>query len=159
MPEVFVGAGSNADPERALRRAVNELERRFGAIRCSNVYRSAADGARAPDYLNLVVAFETDRDVDSVRETLCAIEALGGRTRADPAVVELDLDLLVYGLCVDADRRLPRPGLFTTPFVLGPLAGLAPELVHPVNGECCLRAWRSLENAELRDVGALTALA
>jgi 2-amino-4-hydroxy-6-hydroxymethyldihydropteridine diphosphokinase len=158
MPDVFVGAGSNADPERALRRAAGELERRFGAIRCSNVYRSAAVGARGPDYLNLVVALATNHDVDSVREALRAVETLVGRTRADAAVVELDLDLLVYGFSVDAQRRLPRPGLFTTPFVLGPLAGLAPELVHPVTGERCLPAWRTLENGELRDIGALAAL-
>ena len=28
MPEIFIGAGSNADPERALRRARAELEQR-----------------------------------------------------------------------------------------------------------------------------------
>ena len=58
-----------------------------------------------------------------------------GPTRADPAVCELDLDLLLYGSRVDAERRLPRPGLFVLPFVLVPLAELAPELVHPVTGE------------------------
>ena len=158
MPDVFIGAGSNANPERALRRAADELERQFGAIRCSNVYRSAADGARAADYLNLVVAVETDRTVDSVREALRAIEVLAGRTRANRAVVELDLDLLAYGWCVDASRRLPRPGLFTTPFVLGPLAELAPQFVHPVTGERCRPAWIAADNGELRDVGALTAL-
>ena len=158
MPEVFVGAGSNANPARALRRAAKELELQFGAIRCSNVYRSAAVGAHAADYLNLVVALETDRDVDSVREALRNIEALAGRARANAAVVELDLDLLVYGGQVDASRRLPRPGLFTTPFVLGPLAGLAPDLVHPITGERCELAWRAAENDDLSDVGTLTEL-
>jgi 2-amino-4-hydroxy-6-hydroxymethyldihydropteridine diphosphokinase len=158
MPEVFVGAGSNADPARALRRAATELELQFGAIRCSNVYRSAAHGAPAADYLNLVVALTTDRDVDSVREALRAIEALAGRSRANRAVVELDLDLLVYGGQVDASRRLPRPGLFTTPFVLGPLADVAPGLLHPVTGERCELAWRAAEKGELSDVGALASL-
>ena len=44
MPEVFIGAGSNADPERQLRLALSELERRFGALRCSSVYRGPAVG-------------------------------------------------------------------------------------------------------------------
>ncbi len=63
------------------------------------------------------------------------IEALAGRTRADPAVCELDLDLLLYGSRVDAERRLPRPGLFSLPFLLVPMAELAHDVVHPVTGE------------------------
>jgi 2-amino-4-hydroxy-6-hydroxymethyldihydropteridine diphosphokinase len=135
MPEAFIGAGSNADPERRLRLALAELERRFGPVRSSSIYRGPAVGVPAPDYLNLVIAFATGLDVDSLRDELRAIETLAGRTRVDPAVVELDLDLLLYGCRVDAERRLPRPGLVTLPFVLVPLAELAPELPHPVTGE------------------------
>ncbi|HUQ52964.1 MAG TPA: 2-amino-4-hydroxy-6-hydroxymethyldihydropteridine diphosphokinase [Gammaproteobacteria bacterium] len=165
MPEVFVGAGSNFGPERALRRAGAELERRFGAVRYSRVYRSAAVGASAAplgspraDYLNLVVAFSTDRDADSVHDELRAIETLAGRTRIDRAVCELDLDLLLYGASVDAARRLPRPGLFTAPFILGPLAELAPTLVHPVTAERCGVAWQAAKHDALRDVGPFSAL-
>ena len=167
MPEVFVGAGSNEGPVRALRRAVGELERSFGTLRYSRVYRSSAVGApaaplgsprRGADYLNLVLSLSTDRDVDSVREALRATEAVVGRSRADPAVCELDLDLLLYGACVDARRRLPRPGLFTVPFILGPLAELAPELVHPVTGERCRSVWQSAQRRELHDVGVLGSL-
>jgi 2-amino-4-hydroxy-6-hydroxymethyldihydropteridine diphosphokinase len=158
MPEIFVGAGSNAAPARALKTAALELQRQFGALRLSNVYRSAAQGAAASDYLNLVVALTTERDVDSVRDELRAIETLAGRSRRDPAVVELDLDLLLYGSCVDAARRLPRPGTFELPFVLGPLAELAPALVHPVTGERSETAWRELRRGDLHDLGALTAL-
>ena len=143
MPEIFIGAGSNADPERALRRAASELERRFGAVRCSSVYRSAAVGGPAAPTSISSLALSTERDVDDVRDALRRVEALAGRSRLDPAVCALDLDLLLYGSRVDAARRLPRPGLFTTPFVLGPLAELAPELVHPVTGERCRAAWRA----------------
>ncbi|HEX7237500.1 MAG TPA: 2-amino-4-hydroxy-6-hydroxymethyldihydropteridine diphosphokinase [Gammaproteobacteria bacterium] len=135
MPEVFIGAGSNADPERRLRLALAELERRFGPVRSSSVYRGPAVGVPAPDYLNLVVAFETEHSVDSLRDALRAIEAQLGRTRADPRVVEIDLDVLLYGRRVDAERRLPRPGLVELPFMREPLAELAPQLVHPVTGE------------------------
>jgi 2-amino-4-hydroxy-6-hydroxymethyldihydropteridine diphosphokinase len=158
MPEVHVGAGSNADPVRALQRAVAELEREFGAVTCSRVYRSAAVGLPAAPYLNLVVALSTQRDADSVRETLRAIETLAGRTRADPAVCELDLDLLLYGAAVDASRRLPRPGLLAMPYVLGPLAELVPELEHPVTGERLGAAWRAADRGELDCRGALDSL-
>jgi 2-amino-4-hydroxy-6-hydroxymethyldihydropteridine diphosphokinase len=158
MPEIFVGAGSNAAPRRSLETAVAELERQFGALRLSSVYRSAAQGVAAADYLNLVVRLTTDCDVDSLLDALRAIETLAGRSRRDPAVVELDLDLLLYGGRVDAKRRLPRPGTFALPFVLGPLAELAPELVHPVTGERCAAAWRALRGGGVRNLGALAAL-
>jgi 2-amino-4-hydroxy-6-hydroxymethyldihydropteridine diphosphokinase len=158
MPEVFVGAGSNADPVRALRAAVAELERQFGPVRRSRVYRSAAVGAPAADYLNLALSLATERDVDSVQAALRSIEALAGRSRVDPAVCALDLDLLLYGACVDARRRVPRPGLFTTPFVLAPLAELAPNLVHPLTGERCGAVWQNARRGDLRDLGALDAL-
>jgi len=135
MPEAFIGAGSNADPERRLRLALAELERRFGPQRRSSVYRGPAVGRPAADYLNLVVALTTQSSVDELRDELRAIETLAGRTRVDAAVCELDLDLLLYGRRVDAERRLPRPGLLTLPFVLVPLAELAPELVDPITGQ------------------------
>ena len=157
MPEVFIGAGSNADPGRRLRLALAELERRFGTLRRSRVYRSAAVGAQAADYLNLVVALETALSADAVKNELRAIEALAGRAanRVDRSVCELDLDLLLYGRRVDAARRLPRPGLFTLPFVLVPLAELAPELAHPVSGERCDTAARAAAHDTLTDASAL----
>jgi 2-amino-4-hydroxy-6-hydroxymethyldihydropteridine diphosphokinase len=158
MPEVFVGAGSNADPVRALRTAVAELARRFGQIRCSSVYRSAAVGGPAADYLNMVLVLAADRGVDAVRAELKAIEAFAGRSRSDPGVVALDLDLLLHGSRVDALGRLPRPGLLTTPFVLGPLAELAPELGDPLTGERYRAAWRRLDGAVLERLGTLDML-
>lgn len=155
MPEVLIGAGSNADPERRLRSALAELERRFGALRCSSVYRGPAAGVRAADYSNLVVALKTELDVGAVRAELRAVEKLAGRSRADPAVCELDLDLLAYGRRVDAQRRLPRPGLFALPFVLVPLAELAPELIHPVTGERCGAVAHEQAGGSLVNLGAL----
>jgi 2-amino-4-hydroxy-6-hydroxymethyldihydropteridine diphosphokinase len=159
MPEVFIGVGSNADPVPALREAVAALGRRYGALRGSSVYRSPAAGVTAADYLNMVVAFATDLAADTLRQELATVETDAGRTRTNPAVVRLDLDLLVYGCRVDAARRLPRTGLFETPFVLGPLAELAPEFAHPLTGARCRATWlAAADGAALENLGALSAL-
>lgn len=158
MPDVFVGIGSNADPARAVRFAVAELEQRFGAVRCSSVYRSAAGGAGGADYLNLVVAFVTAEPIAALRDTLHAIEERAGRRRHDATICVLDLDLLCYGACVDAALRLPRPGMFTLPFVLGPLAELAPELVHPLTGQTSRAVWEAAPSAAIENVGAFRSL-
>ena len=57
---------------------------------------------------------------------------------------ELDLDLLLYGSMVDPDRKLPRPDILRYAFVLGPLAELAPALVHPVTGQAFNGAWQEM---------------
>ncbi len=174
MPEIFIGAGSNADPERRLRVALRELERRFGTLRCSDVYRGPAVGEPAADYSNLVVALQSELAVDALRAELRAIEELAGRTRIrscnsctppsmaasriDASVCELDLDLLLYGARVDAERRIPRPGLLTLPFLLVPLAELAPERAHPLTGERYGDALRARGRGTLESLGALHAV-
>ena len=82
----------------------------------------------------MVVQVVTDTEVDPLRAELAAIEAATGRTRDDPRICRLDLDLLAYGGRVDAAQRLPRPGLYSLPFVLVPLAEIAPRLVASADG-------------------------
>jgi len=159
MPDVLVGVGSNADPVRGLRVATAELAQRFGALRCSSVYRSASAGAGGPDYLNMAVAFVTAEPIDGIRDVLRGIEARAGRRRDDPTICALDLDLLCYGACVDAEQRLPRPGMFSQAFVLAPLAEVVPELLDPLTGRSSRAAWQALaRGAVIENVGPLESL-
>lgn len=152
MPEAVVGIGSNIDPQRHVATALTELEQRFGRLRRSSVYRSPAYGFRGDDFLNLVVIFETDADADGVEDVLSSIESFGGRKRDGPrfAPRTLDLDLLLYGWRVDARRRLPRADVNRYPFVLAPLAEIAPALRHPLTGVTMADAWRRMARTEPR---------
>ena len=62
------------------------------------------------------------------------IEARLGRDRSTPAIVAIDLDLLLYGEIIDATLKLPSPDLIERPFCLQPAATLAPEVIHPILG-------------------------
>ncbi len=44
-----------------------------------------------------------------------------------------------------AGKALPHPDLLTRAWVLGPLAELAPGLVHPVTGERMDELWRRFD--------------
>jgi len=162
MTSIWVGAGSNSGPVAALRAAVAALRRVFGPVLCSSVVRSAAVGEPAPDYLNLVVGFTSERGVAAVKGELEVIEAAAGRTRSDPraALCPLDLDLLLVGERVDAEWRLPHPDVLRRAFVLAPLAEVAPLLAHPVTGETFASAWARLAppGAAPIKVGRLEAL-
>lgn len=154
MPRVFVAAGSNVEPERHLAIAAAELRRTFPGTRFSPCYRNAAVGFTGADFLNLVAEFATDRPLDAVVAELQRIEGLCGRPRTAPkwAPRTMDLDLLLYGDLVSATPglTLPRPDLLVRPYMLGPLADLAPELRHPVAGRTLGELWRECDRGAHR---------
>lgn len=160
MPEVFVGLGSNIDPEANLRAAVDALRAQFPPLCCSSVYRSPAFGFAGPEFLNMVVGFRTEVGVDELERRLSAFENAHGRnSRGRSGSRTIDLDLLIHGWRVDAGRRLPRADVLAYPFVLAPLAEIAPALVHPVTGVRLDTAWRGMAGSDntLRVVGSLDA--
>lgn len=143
MVEVFVGCGSNIEPQQNLRWAVSSLGQHFAPLTCSSVYESPAFGFDGPDFLNMVVGFETALPVDDVEAVLTTLENERGRNSGQRAGSRrLDLDLLIYGGRVDAGRRLPRADVLAYPFVLAPLAEIAPALRHPVTAEVVSVAWQ-----------------
>lgn len=138
MTEVFVSIGSNIEPERHVALALRHLREQFGELRVSPVYRTAAVGFEGEDFLNLVVAFETEFDVDTVDRQLDAIEASAGRSRnaARFAPRTLDIDLLLYGdSVIERDGiRVPRREITQYAFMLKPLVDIAGPRKHPQDG-------------------------
>lgn len=148
VTQVFVGIGSNLEPERNLRLAVRELKRRYGAVALSPVYRNAAVGFDGADFLNMVAGFETTQTPSELNADFGRIHDLAGRVRDGARLVSrtLDIDLLLYGDTVSARPPLPRRDVLEYNFVLQPLAELAPELTHPLTRRRLLEHWREADN-------------
>lgn len=90
-----------------------------------------------PPFLNGVVQVETALDPQTLMQALGRIEDAMGRVRgARNAPRTLDLDLIAYGRWAgDFDGLiLPHPRAAERLFVMGPLAEIAPEWVHPAGG-------------------------
>ncbi|MEC9405738.1 MAG: 2-amino-4-hydroxy-6-hydroxymethyldihydropteridine diphosphokinase [Pseudomonadota bacterium] len=148
MPEVFVGAGSNDRAEQHLARGVEMLAAVFGPLRCSPVYQNPAVGFEGDDFLNFVIGFQTDRSMAECMRQLRAIEDACGRDRSGPKFSPrtLDFDLLIYGGFVSDDPAVdvPRGEILKYPFVLKPLADLAPEARHPAEGRTYADLWAEM---------------
>jgi 2-amino-4-hydroxy-6-hydroxymethyldihydropteridine diphosphokinase len=146
---VYLGLGSNIDAGKNLRLAVAELSKLFGDLTVSPVYRSAPVGFEGPDFLNLVVAIKTARPPLEVLAEIERIHAIAGRSRGPDKFSSrpLDIDLLLYGDRVDPSPplRLPRRDILEYGFVLGPLADIAPDLVHPLTGKTIGDHWREFD--------------
>jgi 2-amino-4-hydroxy-6-hydroxymethyldihydropteridine diphosphokinase len=151
MSNVYVAIGSNIDPEENIAKAAHELQRLFPDPRFSSWYRNRAVGFDGDDFVNGVVGFTTDLPLRSVIERLHAVEALCGRPRNAPrwAPRAMDLDVLLYDnvVCAEPTMTLPRPDLLKRPYMLGPLAEIAPEVVHPTAGLTIGELWQRFDRA------------
>jgi 2-amino-4-hydroxy-6-hydroxymethyldihydropteridine diphosphokinase len=152
MPDVYVAAGSNVEPEKNLARALDELERAFGDLAISPAYRNRAVGFEGADFINLVVGFKTADVPAQVKQTLERIEALCGRSRSAPkwGPRTMDLDILMYDQVVSDEPGLilPRPDLLRRAFMLKPLADLAPDLQHPTQHHTIGELWAEFASAD-----------
>lgn len=151
MPDVYVAAGSNIQPEANLRSALAALKRRVGDLRISRAYRNKPVGFDGPDFVNLVIGFETELTLTEVLSVLQAVEGLCGRPRRAPKFEPrtIDLDLLLYGdmVCNTHAITLPRPDLATRSYMLRPLAELAPDHVHPTLKQTIGEMWKNFDQA------------
>lgn len=94
-----------------------------------------------PPFLNGVVIVRTAHDPHAMMAALGRIEeAFGRRRTAQNAPRTLDLDLIAHGRergdC--GGLILPHPRAADRKFVMGPLAEIAPEWVHPTVGRSAL---------------------
>ena len=147
MATVYVGLGSNIDPEKNLHLGIAELRRRYGQVDVSAVFRSRAVGFDGDDFLNLVARFESESEPSAIGEAISAIHKLAGRDRHGGKWESrpLDIDLLLYNDRVMDEPRVPREDVLEYSFVLRPLAELAPGLVHPVTGKTMLEHWQEFD--------------
>jgi 2-amino-4-hydroxy-6-hydroxymethyldihydropteridine diphosphokinase len=134
MTRAFLALGSNlGDRWTYLRDAVAALP---DVVAVSQVFETDPVGGPANQgpYLNMVVQLDTDRSPHELLEWCVRLERAAGRVRTVRwGSRTLDVDVIwVDGVTVDEpDLHVPHPRFRERPFVLAPLATLAPDIVAP----------------------------
>ncbi len=137
-PLVAIALGSNlGQPRQTLMAAVSALQQipHFTLEQCSRWYCTAPVGPPQPNYWNGCVTAVVRLSPLELLHHLQAIEQKFGRQRQQRwGPRTLDLDLLFYGdVVMDTPKlTLPHPELANRPFVLVPLAEIAPGWRHPL---------------------------
>jgi len=132
MTRAFLALGSNlGDREAELRRAVGAMTE---VVAASAVYET--DPVGGPEgqgpYLNMVVQLETKRSPQQLLGTCRALEAVAGRVRDvhwGPRTLDVDVIWVDGVTMTDPELEVPHPRFRERPFVLAPLAELAPDIV------------------------------
>ncbi|MEB7888272.1 2-amino-4-hydroxy-6-hydroxymethyldihydropteridine diphosphokinase [Hafnia alvei] len=139
MTRVYIALGSNlANPLHQVQSALNALAElpQTTLIATSSLYRTPPLGPQdQPDYLNAVVALDTDLSAENLLDHTQKIELEHGRVRKDErwGPRTLDLDILLFGDEIINTERLtvPHYDMKNRQFMLYPLAEIAPELRFP----------------------------
>ena len=140
MERVYIGMGSNlADPADQLRSAIQALaqlpDSRFVGV--SPFYQSDSLLPGQPRYTNAVAAIDSTLPPLDLLDALQAIELDQGRERHERwGPRTLDLDILLFGdRLIDEPRlQVPHYHMHARPFVLYPLAELAPASLELADG-------------------------
>lgn len=140
MAEVYIGVGSNIDPEKNIPAALKLLNERVDIKAVSTFYSSPPLGSPdSPIFYNGVVRVDTNIEpLDLKCEVLRKIEEALGRIRtADKCAPRTsDLDIILYEDQV-IDRpslKLPDPDITSRAFIAIPLLELDPNLILPGSG-------------------------
>ena len=134
---VYIGLGSNlGNREGNLRMGLRLMEPLCRPEEVSSLYETAPVGVEnQPPFYNAACRVTTGLEPGALLRFLQRVEFEVGRRPGGPrwGPRPLDLDILLYGdrVLEGADLVLPHPRLAERPFVLVPLAEIAPEARHP----------------------------
>lgn len=148
---VYLGLGSNlGDRVAHLQEAVAAIAARPGTtvVAVSPVYETEPIGPPQPDYLNAVIAIDTDLEARDVLMLAGELEAAALRAPSEHwGPRTLDVDLLLFGdeRIDDDDLQVPHPRMYERGFVCVPLHDLEPVLVPaPLDG-----TWEGVERTDI----------
>lgn len=156
MVKIYLGIGSNIEPDTNIRAGLKSLATLFSTLTISPIYQAPAFGFDGDDFYNLVVAAETDLPIASVVKKLRELEYQHGRPlqAVKFASRSLDVDLLLYGdfvgtlVCESGEYQIPRSDVDKFDFVLRPLQDIAGEQYHPQSGKTFAQLWQAMSAAQ-----------
>ena len=101
--QYFLSLGSNINAETNIIFAIEQLNKILTNTQFSSIHKTKAEGFEGDDFLNLVVAGESELDFDQLNQKLKDIENQSGRERDVPkfSARTLDIDIILQ---IDEDE-------------------------------------------------------
>ena len=166
MPTAYIGLGANlasfaGPPPETLAAALLQLGGLGRVAARSSLYNTDPVGfADQPQFVNAVIALETDLEPAELLKKLLEIEKEYGRDRSQgipngPRTLDLDI-LLIDDLEInEPGLELPHPRLAERTFVLIPLSEIAPQLRVPGQGKTVAELVQALHNRSKGETDAV----
>ena len=99
----YLSLGSNINAEENIAFAIEELNKILSNVIISSIHKTKAEGFEGDDFLNLVLAGDSDLEFNSLNQKLKNIENASGRKRNVPkfSARTLDVDIVLQ---IDEDE-------------------------------------------------------
>jgi len=103
--QYFLSLGSNINAEANIIFAIEQINKILANTKYSSIHKTKAEGFEGDDFLNLVVAGDSELSFDKLNEKLKDIENESGRKRDVPkfSARTLDIDIILQ---IDQDEIL-----------------------------------------------------
>lgn len=152
---IYLALGTNLGKRQGnLQAAIDALPPDVRVTACSPIYETPPWGCTdQPIFLNQVIKAETDFTPLDLLTYLKHLEVQLGRqpnVKYGPRLI--DFDILYYDdLIIETPTlTIPHPGMAERPFVVVPLADLAPEHRHPVLGRTAKEMMETVNTQGIR---------
>lgn len=139
MATLYLLLGANLeDPKKQLAAAVQAIQEQIGKIvQQSSIYITESWGTeeKQPDYLNQVLAVQSEWSAQEVLQKTQHIEEKLGRVRHKKWEARvIDIDILFYeDAIIDLPNlKIPHPLFQERNFAMVPMNEIAPNYIHPV---------------------------
>ena len=160
--QIIIGIGGNINskdgthPIKICNKAIWSLQQYSIKVnKQSKWYNSEAiPKSNQPNFFNCVVIASTNLNEYDVLKNLHKIEAEFGRRRNKiNAPRSIDLDLIDYSnkVCKNNKLIIPHPRAHLRKFVMGPLAEINPDWIHPILKVNVLDILKKLDNQKLEE--------
>ncbi|MFM1843196.1 MAG: 2-amino-4-hydroxy-6-hydroxymethyldihydropteridine pyrophosphokinae [Cyanobacteriota bacterium] len=156
-----IGLGGNIGSVlETLNQAIAVLDQTPGitVAQCSSWYQSPPVGPPQPDFINGCALLDVTLSPQALLKSLLAIEQHFGRIRQERwGPRTLDLDLIFYGnqQLNLPNLQVPHPQFHLRPFVLFPLAEIAPQWLDPRSGQTVQELLTKVDGSTVWKVGSL----
>ena len=103
--QYFLSLGSNINAEANIIFAIEQINKILANTKYSSIHKTKAEGFEGDDFLNLVVAGDSELSFDKLNEKLKDVENESGRKRDVPkfSARTLDIDIILQ---IDQDEIL-----------------------------------------------------